>query len=116
MRFTVKAKLASAFGTIIVLSMVTGGLAYMKLTQLADTSDILVQKAVRMDQASSLQNEVLYQTRGERDIVIASTEAEMEKIGEEIRRHRQEAARLRDEIVAKTSETGRQLLARFSDA
>ena len=31
MRFTVKAKLASAFGAIIVLSMITGGVAYFKL-------------------------------------------------------------------------------------
>ena len=30
MRFTIKAKLASAFGAIIVLSMVTGGVAYFK--------------------------------------------------------------------------------------
>ena len=116
MRFTVKAKLASAFGAIIVLSMITGGIAYTKLTQLADASDILVQKAVRMDQASSLQNEIFYQTRGERDIIIASSDAEMQKTGEEIRRRRQEAARMRDEIVAKTSETGKQLLAKFSDA
>ena len=33
MRFTVKAKLAGAFGAVIILSMITGGLAYVKLNQ-----------------------------------------------------------------------------------
>ncbi len=34
MRFTVKSKLASAFGAVIVLSMITGAIAYTKLTSL----------------------------------------------------------------------------------
>ena len=42
MRFTVKAKLASAFGAVIILSMITGGVAYVKLNQLAATSADLV--------------------------------------------------------------------------
>ena len=38
MRFTIKSKLACAFGAIIVLSMFTGGVACMKLGQLSDIS------------------------------------------------------------------------------
>ena len=38
MRFTVKAKLASAFGAIIILSAITGGVAYVKLNDLAASS------------------------------------------------------------------------------
>ena len=37
MRFTVKAKLASAFGVVLLLSMAAGGLAYVKLTEMIDT-------------------------------------------------------------------------------
>ena len=36
MRFTVKAKLASAFGVVLLLSMAAGGVAYLKLTEMID--------------------------------------------------------------------------------
>jgi methyl-accepting chemotaxis protein len=116
MRFTVKTKLASAFGAIIMLSMITGGTAYQKLTQLSETADTLVQRALRIDQAGSLQNEVLYQSRGERDLMIMTKDAEIQKIAEQIRQHRKEAMRLRDELAAKASESGRRLLDKFSEA
>ncbi|GLH81955.1 hypothetical protein SSBR45G_68640 [Bradyrhizobium sp. SSBR45G] len=116
MRFTIKAKLASAFGAIIVLSMVTGGVAYTKLTQLADTSDVLVQRAVRIDKAGQLQNYILQQTRYERDIIIASTDAESAKIAADVKQNRVEAKRVRDEVYAVATEAGRKLLDKFSAA
>ena len=116
MRFTIKAKLASAFGAIIVLSGVTGGLAYMKLTQFAETTSSLVHRAERIDKIGQLQNYVLDQTRQERDVVAAVTEAEVTKITEEIKRNRAEVKRLRDEVHATATETGRKLLDKFSAA
>ncbi|MFN5569838.1 MAG: MCP four helix bundle domain-containing protein, partial [Bradyrhizobium sp.] len=116
MRFTIKAKLASAFGAIIVLSGVTGGLAYTKLTQLAETTSSLVHRAERIDKIGQLQNYVLDQTRQERDVVAAVTEAEVTKITEEIKRNRAEVKRLRDEVHATATETGRKLLDKFSAA
>ena len=116
MRFTVKAKLASAFGTIIILSAMTGGLAFVKLTQLADTSEALVQRAARIDKAGELQNYVFYQTRAERDIIIASTDPEMQKIADEIKRYRRDATRLRDEVYGVSSDAGKRLLDKFSAA
>ena len=116
MRFTVKAKLASAFGTIIILSAMTGGLAFIKLTQLADTSEALVQRAARIDKAGELQNYVFYQTRAERDIIIASTDPEMQKIADEIKRYRRDATRLRDEVYGVSSDAGKRLLDKFSAA
>src|SRR6186713_1047601 len=116
MRLTVKAKLAAAFSTIIVLSMETGGIAYMKLTQLSDTSESLVQRAARIDKAGELQNYVFYQTRAERDVIIASTDPEMQKIADEIRQHRKEVTRLRDEIYSVASDAGKRLLDKFTAA
>ena len=116
MRLTVKAKLAAAFSTIIVLSMVTGGIAYMKLTQLSDTSESLVQRAARIDKAGELQNYVFYQTRAERDVIIASTDPEMQKIADEIKQHRKEVTRLRDEIYSVASDAGKRLLDKFTAA
>jgi methyl-accepting chemotaxis protein len=48
MRFTVKAKLASAFGVVILLSMIAGGVAYVKLSDMASTTEGLVAAAGRI--------------------------------------------------------------------
>ena len=63
MRFTIKAKLASAFGAIIVLSAITGTLAYVKLSESVETSTDLVQRAARIDKAGELQNNILNRRR-----------------------------------------------------
>lgn len=56
MRFTVKAKLASAFGAVIALSMLTGGVAYVKMNTLADVSQTLAGRAGRLDKALDVQS------------------------------------------------------------
>jgi methyl-accepting chemotaxis protein len=114
MRFTIKAKLASAFGAIIVLSAITGTLAYFKLSEAVDTSADLVHRAERIDKAGELQNNILYQMRAERDIILASTDAEMQKHVDDIKKYRKDAARIRDEIVAVATETGKRLMEKFS--
>jgi methyl-accepting chemotaxis protein len=114
MRFTIKAKLASAFGAIIILSAVTGTLAYEKLSESVDTSADLVQRAVRIDKAGELQNDILYQMRAERDIILASTDAEMQKHVEDIKKFRKDATRLREEIYAAATEGGKRLIEKFA--
>ncbi|MFZ8455751.1 hypothetical protein ACO1M1_14795, partial [Staphylococcus aureus] len=79
---------------VIALSAVTGGLAYVKLTQLADTSEQIVGRSARLQKAGEFQNLVLEQSRAERDMIIASTDAEMQKISEEIKQLRKDAMRL----------------------
>ena len=114
MRFTVKAKLASAFGAVILLSAITGTVALTKLSQLTATSDALVARAARIDKAGELQNYILYTARAEKNIIIESDEAEMAKIAEEIKEHRVAAMRLRDEIMSVATEQGKKLLEKFS--
>jgi methyl-accepting chemotaxis protein len=114
MRFTIKAKLACAFGAIIVLSGLTGGLAYLKLADQVEVSADFVVRAARIDKAGELQNNVLYQTRAERDIILASTDAEMQKLADDIKKYRSEVGRLLTEIKATASEAGKQLLEKFS--
>ncbi|MBR0930979.1 MCP four helix bundle domain-containing protein [Bradyrhizobium diazoefficiens] len=116
MRFTIKAKLACAFGAIIVLSGFTGGLAYLKLADQVEVSADFVVRAARIDKAGELQNNVLYQTRAERDIILASTDAEMLKLVDDIKKYRSDANRLLSEIKATASDFGRQLLDKFSAA
>ena len=45
MRLTVKAKLAGAFGIVIILSMIAGGVGYMKLSDMVATAENLVARA-----------------------------------------------------------------------
>jgi len=116
MRFTIKAKLACAFGAIIALSGITGGLAYLKLADQVEVSADFVVRAARIDRAGELQNNVLYQTRAERDIILASTDAEMQKLADDIKKYRGEVSRLLGEIKASASDVGRQLLDKFSAA
>jgi methyl-accepting chemotaxis protein len=116
MRFTIKAKLASAFGAIIILSAITGTLAYEKLSESVDTSADLVHRADRIDKAGELQNNILYQMRAERDIILASTDAEMQKHAEDIKTFRKEATRLREELYATAPEGGKRLIEKFAAA
>lgn len=116
MRLTVKAKLAGAFGVVILLSAITGGIAYVKLTQLAETSEGLVSRSQRIDKAGELQNNILYQTRAQRDIIIASTEAELQKVADEVKQYRKDALRIRDEIAAVATEAGKRMIEKFSTA
>ncbi|MCK1651914.1 methyl-accepting chemotaxis protein [Bradyrhizobium sp. 149] len=114
MRFTIKAKLACAFGAILTLSAITGTMAYVKLSEMVDTSAELVQRAGRIDKAGEMQNNVLYQMRAERDIILAATDAEMQKISEDVKKYRKDATRLRDEVYAFANDTGRRLLDKFT--
>ena len=114
MRFTIKAKLASAFGAIIILSAITGGVAYMKLNDVAETGQVLVGRAQRLDKAAELQAAILNQMRAERDVILATNESEIGRAAEEIKKLRSEATQLRDQINASTNEAGRALIAKFS--
>ena len=77
MRFTVKAKLASAFGAIIILSAITGGVAYMNMGDLAATSRTLVGRGERLDKAAQLQAAVLYEVRAQKNMILASEDADI---------------------------------------
>jgi methyl-accepting chemotaxis protein len=116
MRFSVKAKLAGAFGAVIILSLITGGVAYIKLNQLAATSADLVARAGRGDKAAEIQTSLLYQARAEKDLIIASSDADIAKYAAEIKNQRENALRLNAEVLSATNEAGKVLLGKFSAA
>src|ERR1700744_5340532 len=110
MRFSFKAKLASAFGIIILLSMVTGGMAYLKLTNMITTSEELVSRAGRMEKAGELEKSILLQVRAEKNIIVSTSQAETARVPTEIGSIRTAAAKTKDEIYAAASETGKKLI------
>jgi methyl-accepting chemotaxis protein len=113
MRFTVKAKLASAFGVVILLSMVAGGVAYLKLSEMIATAESLVSRAGRMEKASELEKGILLQVRAEKNAIISTSDADVERFIAEIGKVRMAMAKTRDEIHV-TTEAGKKLIDRFA--
>lgn len=103
MRFTVKAKLASAFGLIIVLSGVAGGVAYLKLGDMMATADNMVLRANRMEKATQIEKDILLQLRAEKNSILA-TDAQTEQFAAEAARLREHVTKTKDEVYALASE------------
>jgi methyl-accepting chemotaxis protein len=116
MRLTVKSKLAGAFGIVIVLSMAAGGAAYMKLSDMIATAENLVGTADRMAKAGEIENGLLLQVRAEKNLLLASSDAETEKFAAEIAKLRAAELKTKDEVYAAATEAGRQLLERIATA
>jgi methyl-accepting chemotaxis protein len=113
MRFTVKAKLASAFGAIIVLSMITGGVAYVKLSELAATSRDLVSRANVMSDAGQAESMVLEQARDEKNIILSTNDADVSGFVSEIKKLREELGRLAAKDYAAATDEYKTLIGKF---
>jgi methyl-accepting chemotaxis protein len=115
MRLTVKAKLAGAFGLVILLSMVAGAVGYMKLGDMVNTAETLVSRAGRMDKAAELEKGILLQVRAEKNAIIAS-EKDYDQFVAELAKIREPLLKTRDEIYAGATDRGKKLIDAFSAA
>ncbi|MCG2631493.1 methyl-accepting chemotaxis protein [Bradyrhizobium sp. WYCCWR 13023] len=115
MRFTVKAKLASAFGLVIVLSMVAGGVAYVKLGDMMATADSMVLRAKRMEKAAEIEKLILLQLRAEKNSILVQ-ENEYEQYVTDAANRREQTLKTKDEVYALASEQGKKLLDVFTVA
>ncbi|EJN09161.1 methyl-accepting chemotaxis protein [Bradyrhizobium sp. YR681] len=116
MRFTVKAKLASAFGIVILLSMIAGAIGYMKLADMVGTTEVLVSRAGRMEKAAELKEGILFLVRAEKNSILAASDAEHEQFRADLIKNREAVARSKDEIYAAASEGGKKLMEVFNVA
>ena len=116
MRFTVKAKLASAFGVVILLSMIAGAVGYMKLSDMVGTTELLVSRAGRMEKAAELKEGVLLLVRAEKNSILAATDAEYDQFLADLAKSREALSKSKDEIYAAASEGGKKLMDNFSTA
>src|ERR1700748_1044073 len=114
MRLTVKSKLAGAFGIVIILSMVAGGVAYLKLSDMVATAESLVARAARMAEAAELEKGILRQSRAEKNMIVATSDTEAEQFAAEIGKLRAAVAKAQDRIRAAASEEGKRLIERFA--
>ncbi|OAF15481.1 chemotaxis protein [Bradyrhizobium centrolobii] len=115
MRFTVKAKLASAFGVVLLLSMAAGGLAYLKLSEMIATAEDLVARAGRMERAAELEKGILFQVRAEKNLILAP-DSDSERFLAEIAKQREALLKVKDEIHAAASPEGKKLVENFAAA
>ncbi|WP_407177435.1 methyl-accepting chemotaxis protein [Bradyrhizobium sp. STM 3562] len=113
MRFTVKAKLACAFGVIIVLSAVASGLSYIKLTDMAATAEALVLRAGRMEKAAEIEVEILRQVRAEKNALLTSG-TESDQFAADISPMRDAVTKTKETVYAMASEGGKKLLDAFA--
>ena len=115
MRLTVKAKLAGAFGLVILLSVVAGAVGYMKLGDMVNTAETLVSRAGRMDKAAELEKGILLQVRAEKNSIIAS-EKNYDQFVADLAKIRESLLKTKDEIQAGTTDRGKKLIDAFSAA
>ncbi|ABD90193.1 methyl-accepting chemotaxis protein [Rhodopseudomonas palustris] len=110
MRFSVKAKLACTFGAVTLLSLLTGGIAYNKLTTLAASQDDLVHQGGRMKMAADLMNDIQGQQRSEARMILSVSEKETAENYRLLIERQNAVLKLRDEIHAIATEAGKRVL------
>ncbi|UPJ60253.1 methyl-accepting chemotaxis protein [Bradyrhizobium sp. 192] len=110
MRFTVKAKLASAFGAVIVLSMITGGVAYNSLSTLAEQQERIVGQAYRTKLAADVMSAIQAQQRAESRMIQAVTDKDTQANYNAMLSRREKMLKLNSELYGKASENGRRML------
>lgn len=110
MRFTIKAKLATAFGSVIALSLVTGMVAYHQLTALNEGQNRIVAQAERMQKASELMDNIQAQQRAENRMITSASDKETADNYNRMLSLRDQVLKIRDDVHSKASGAGRRLL------
>jgi methyl-accepting chemotaxis protein len=110
MRFTVKAKLASAFGAVIILSMITGAIAYAKLTALSEEQERIVGQAGRMKGAADIMDGIQGEERAEARMIAAVSDKDVQDNYNTMVARRNKMLKLRDELYGQASDVGKRIL------
>ncbi|CAL74744.1 Methyl-accepting chemotaxis protein (MCP) [Bradyrhizobium sp. ORS 278] len=116
MRFTIKAKLASAFGITILLSMIAGSQGYLKLTDTLNTTDTIIAAGSRVEKAGNIEKLLLLQVRAEKNAILAPSESETARFANEIGNIRGNFVKAKDELYESSTEAGKKLLDKVSAA
>jgi methyl-accepting chemotaxis protein len=111
-RFTIKLKLGLAFGLVIALSIVLGGVAYEKLSTMNDTLDQIANGTARRSlEASEFKTMLLEDLRAEKNMILAHDPETTAKFTAQAVAARDQARTLLQTIVAAATEEGKRKLA-----
>ncbi len=116
MRLTIKSKLAGAFGLVILLSMAAGGVAYDRMNVMSDLTGRVAFESHKLNLARSLQLEILSQVRAEKNMILASSDADTSRFANLLGEIQGEVEKTFDELRGISSEDGTLLLDTFSTA
>ena len=115
MRFTIKAKLALAFGLIIVLSAVAGMLAVRDLGALNTSMSQLIDGSVaRVRLTQQLQTKFSDLAKAEKNMLLVDGDQLLDKYDAEILKARQDMQTLQEQLRAIATAAGRQDLDKFN--
>jgi methyl-accepting chemotaxis protein len=105
MRYTVKAKLATAFGLVIALSAVAGAVSYTKLASLNDNIENIVKNRVRqMSAATEMKTAALDSIRFEKNAILSATDEESARWAGESQKSRRQMMTLQNEARSQNQE------------
>jgi methyl-accepting chemotaxis protein len=113
MRFTIKLKLAGAFGLVILLCMAAGAVGYTKLNDMVTTTEAIIGASGRMDKTAQLKEDLLFQIRAEKNAILVTSDVDLERFVTQATGLRANLQKTRDEVFAVASENGRKLLDKF---
>jgi methyl-accepting chemotaxis protein len=110
MRFTVKAKLGSAFGAVILLSMITGGVAYNSLSSLTSQQERIIGQATRTKLAADVMDALQGQQRAETRMIHAVSDKETQDNHAAMLVRREKTLKLYNELYGRASDAGKRML------
>ncbi|MBC9207463.1 MCP four helix bundle domain-containing protein, partial [Roseomonas aerophila] len=114
MRLTIKAKLAAAFGTIILLASGAAGLGIHQLSTFNDqVEDAMEGPVQRVQIARDVFNAMLMVVRAEKNLLLADTPDAMAAMDRQIVEQRAQALASREQLYRLASEQGRRLIGEF---
>ena len=103
-------------GLVIVLSMIAGGVAYDRMSLMSDLTSRVAFESHKLNLARSLQLEILSQVRAEKNMILASSDADTAKYASMVGEIQAEVGKTSDELRGISSEDGIRLLDTFSVA
>jgi methyl-accepting chemotaxis protein len=107
MRFTIKAKLASAFGVVIVLSTIAGAMSYQQLSNMTATQDQLIRFTGRIDEVGDIRTLFNRSIRAEKNAIMASVDSDIATYSLDAVRSREEALKIKEKIQGGASDEGK---------
>lgn len=117
MRYTVKAKLATAFGVILTLSLISAAVAIMGLKNLSDSMDNIANVAMRrMQSAEQLKTASEQLASVGKDIIIESSDEGLKALGVVLTKAQDDFRKRITDLNAIASAEGKVELSKVSDA
>ncbi|KIZ34316.1 HAMP domain-containing methyl-accepting chemotaxis protein, partial [Rhodopseudomonas palustris] len=110
MRFSIKAKLAIAFGAVTILSVIVGGVAYRELTSLDTSQQAIVGQGVRLKKTAALMDQIQFQQRDEMRMITAATDKDTADSTRDMILRQENTIKLKDELYGLASEQGKRML------